>query len=84
LDPIPLMAEAKRLTANNGDVELLWASPREVMNLVQAEQIGCDIITMTSDLWKKIPGLGKDLSQLSLETVRMFFDDAVASRYPIK
>lgn len=84
LDPIPLMAEAKRLTANNGDVELLWASPREVINLVQAEQIGCDIITMTSDLWKKIPGLGKDLSQLSLETVRMFFDDAVASKYSIK
>jgi transaldolase len=84
LDPIPLMTEAKRLTANNRDAELLWASPREVMNLVQAEQIDCDIITMTSDLWKKIPGLGKDLSRLSLETVKMFFDDAVASKYSIK
>jgi transaldolase len=84
LDPIPLMTEAKRVISSNRDTELLWASPREVLNLVQAEQINCDIITMTSDLWKKIPGLGKDLSQLSLETVKMFFDDAVASKYSIK
>ncbi len=83
LDPIPLMTEAKHVIDSNRDAELLWASPREVLNLVQAEQINCDIITMTSDLWKKIPGLGKDLSQLSLETVKMFFDDAVASKYSI-
>jgi len=83
VDPIPLMIEAKTVLEGNRDAELLWASPREVLNLVQAEKIGCDIITMTSDLWKKIPGLGKDLSDFSLETVKMFFEDAVASEYSI-
>jgi transaldolase len=83
VDPIPLMIEAKTILEGNRDAELLWASPREVLNLVQAEKIGCDIITMTSDLWKKIPGLGKDLADFSLETVKMFFEDAVASEYSI-
>ena len=83
VDPIPLMVEAKQVLESNRDAELLWASPREVLNLVQAEKMGCDIITMTSELWKKIPGLGKDLSDYSLETVKMFFDDAVASKYSI-
>ena len=83
VDPIPLMLEAKQVLESNRDAELLWASPREVLNLVQAEKMGCDIITMTSELWRKIPGLGKDLSDYSLETVKMFFDDAVASKYSI-
>jgi len=83
LDPIPIMTQAKRVIESNQYVELLWASPREILNLVQAEDMNCDIITMTSDLWKKIPGLGKDLTQLSRETVKMFFDDAVASNYSV-
>jgi transaldolase len=83
VDPIPIMVEAKQVLESKRDAELLWASPREVLNLVQAEKMGCDIITMTSELWKKIPGLGKDLSDYSLETVKMFFDDAVASKYSI-
>lgn len=75
-DPVPLMVEAKRLMAAAPSAELLWASPREILNLVQASEIGCDIITMTGDLLAKIPGLGKDLAQFSLETVQMFHDHA--------
>lgn len=83
IDPIPIMTRSRQIMSRNPDAELLWASPRELLNLVQADQIGCDIITMTSDLWQKVPGLGKDLSNFSLETVRMFFDDAVASKFSI-
>lgn len=83
VDPIPLMTQALEIVESNPGVELLWASPRELLNLVQADQMGCHIITMTSDLWRKIPELGKDLSQFSLETVKMFFEDAQASGYRI-
>ena len=63
--------------------ELIWASPRELLNVIQADAIGCHVITATSDILKKLDIIGKDLSQYSLETVKMFRDDAVASGYRI-
>ena len=80
-DPVPLMVSALQVSERYPAVELLWASPREVLNLRQAESIGCDIITMTRDLLAKISGLDRDLDAVSLETVRMFHDDAAASGY---
>ena len=65
------------------ELELLWASPRELLNLVQADGIGCHIITMTNDLLAKLDGLGKDLEAFSLETVEMFRRDAVAAGYQL-
>lgn len=83
VDPVPVMATVlDQLRAVPG-TELIWASPREVLNIVQAASIGCDIITVTHDLLKKLPGLGKDLDQFSLETVDMFRRDAVAAGYSL-
>jgi transaldolase len=78
-DPIPLMQRALEIMAPYPALELLWASPREVLNAVQAESIGVHIITMTADLLAKLPGLGKDLEQFSLETVQMFHRDAASA-----
>lgn len=83
VDPVPLMLDYSTLTTPHADMELLWASPREVLNVVQAEETGCQIITMTPDLWAKLPSIGKDLSQFSLETVQMFADDAAASQFKL-
>jgi transaldolase len=84
LDPVPGMQAAleiiDRLAPN---AELIWASPREILNVVQADRIGCHIITVTHDLLKKLPLLGKDLDQFSLETVRMFHNDAQAASYTL-
>jgi transaldolase len=63
--------------------ELIWASPREILNIVQADQIGCHIITVTHDLLKKLGSLGKDLDQFSLETVQMFHADAVTAGFSL-
>jgi transaldolase len=82
-DPMPLMQEALQIMKSKPKSELIWASPRELLNVIQADSIGCDIITATSDILKKLDIIGKDLSQYSLETVRMFRDDAVASGYSI-
>lgn len=82
-DPVPLMTEAKRMLAAAPMARLLWASPREVLNIVQADQAGCDIITATSDLLAKLPLIGKDLDEFSLETVEMFYRDAVASGFTL-
>jgi transaldolase len=82
-DPVPVMAAALELVRINPLVELLWASPREVLNAVQANAIGCDIITMTHDLLKKLRTLGRDLNEFSLETVKMFRDDAVRAGYDL-
>jgi transaldolase len=79
IDPVPVMAEALEILADHEALELIWASPREVLNIVQADAIGCDIITVTHDLLKKLPLLGKDLERFSLETVKMFHDDARAA-----
>jgi transaldolase len=82
-DPIPLMCDALALTAPHATMELLWASPREILNVVQADAMGCDIITVTHDLLRKLTGLGKDLDRFSLETVQMFARDAAAAGYQL-
>jgi transaldolase len=82
-DPVPLMTEALALLDRVPTAELLWASPRELLNVFQAEAIGCHIITATNDILKKLDGVGKDLADYSLETVKMFRDDAVAAGYRI-
>jgi transaldolase len=80
-DPVPLMAEAVEILAPYPTLELLWASPREILNVRQAESIGCHIITLTPDLLEKLAGLGRSLEEVSLDTVRMFHRDAAASGY---
>ena len=83
-DPIPLMQESLAICRAAGkSVELLWASPRELLNIVQAAEIGCDIITVTPDLLKKLELVGKDLGDFSLETVQMFFRDAQAAGFKL-
>jgi transaldolase len=79
VDPIPIMREAVEITEGLPDCELIWASPREVLNAVQAHSVGCHIITMTSDLIAKLDLLGRELGQFSLDTVKMFHDDARAA-----
>jgi transaldolase len=83
-DPVPLMAEALDLIRPYPNVELIWASPREVLNLVQADAIGCHIITVTHDLLAKLGSLGRDLDEFSLETVRMFHRDGQAAGYALR
>jgi transaldolase len=84
VDPIPLMREARDACRDAGaGIELLWASPREVLNVVQALEVGVDIITLTDDLLKKLDLLGKDLGDVSLETVRMFHRDAAGAGYEL-
>ena len=73
---MPIMEGALQLMRAEKQLELIWASPREVLNIIQADQIGCHVITVTHDLLKKLSGLGKDLTQFSLETVAMFANDA--------
>ncbi|HVV17128.1 MAG TPA: transaldolase [Polyangia bacterium] len=81
-DPIPLMKEALQVCrAAASRAELLWASPRELLNIVQAAEMGCDIITVTPDLLKKLELVGKDLAEFSLETVQMFYKDAHAAGF---
>lgn len=80
-DPVPAVREAVRILDEWPMAELIWASPRELLNVFQADQAGCHIITATNDLLKKIPGVGKDLHAFSLETVRMFRDDAAAAGF---
>jgi transaldolase len=75
-DPVPLMQAALELLSSYPAQELLWASPREILNVCQADAIGCHIITVTHDLLKKLSGLGRDLEDFSLATVRMFREDA--------
>jgi len=82
-DPIPHMSEALRLLAHRPNAELLWASPREVLNIYQADAIGCHIITVTNDLVKKLSLCGKDLAGYSLDTVSMFFNDAAKAGFSI-
>lgn len=83
VDPVPVMSECLAILKDKPKAELLWASPREFLNIVQAGQVGCHIITVTSDLIAKLAGLGKDLEQFSLETVQMFRKDAVAAGYSL-
>lgn len=82
-DPVPIMRQAVETMAPFANQELIWASPREVLNIVQADATGCHIITVTSDILAKLGGLGKDLVQFSLDTVKMFRADAVGAGYTI-
>jgi transaldolase len=79
VDPVPVMEESLKILAPLPDAELLWASPRELLNVIQAEKCGCHIITVTHELLRKLSGLGRDLAAVSLDTVAMFYDDAVRS-----
>jgi len=83
VDPVPIMAEAVRLVRPLARAEIIWASPRELLNVIQADQVGCHIITATSDVLAKLKLVGKDLGEFSLDTVRMFRDDALAAGYTI-
>ena len=82
-DPLPLMKESLELLKPKPKAELLWASPREVYNLMQAELMGCPIITITPDLLAKASKFGMDLEDLSLDTVKMFYNDATKSGFKI-
>ena len=83
IDPVPLMAEALQILKAHPKAELLWASPRELLNIFQADAIGAHIITVTSDVLKKLGTVGYDLDAYSLDTVKMFYNDAVASNFSI-
>ena len=82
-DPMPIMKRAVEVLARFPRQELIWASPRELLNIFQADSIGCHVITVTHDLLKKLPLVGKDLDEYSLETVKMFHDDAKAAGYDL-
>ena len=83
LDPVPVMSEALKILEVAPQAELLWASPREVLNIYQADAIGCHIITATNDILRKLSLSGKDLADYSLETVQMFYDDANRAGYTL-
>lgn len=83
IDPVPLMTLALEVCKSRPKAELLWASPREVLNIYQAEEIGCHIITVTPDLIKKLALKGKDLGEYSLETVAMFYNDATQAGFSL-
>jgi transaldolase len=80
VDPVPVMAEAVKILAAAPRSELIWASPREIPNVVQADRIGCHIITATRDLLAKLGSIGKDFDRFSLEMVQMFHRDAALGR----
>jgi transaldolase len=80
-DPMPLMAEAVRLLAPHPNAELIWASPRELLNVFHANAVGCHVITVTHDILKKLALFGKSLEEYSLETVQMFYRDGRAAGY---
>ncbi len=83
VDPVPMMAEAVKILRQRPKAELLWASPRELLNIFQADAVGCHIITATKDVLAKLGLVGKDLDDYSLETVKMFRRDAVAAGFEI-
>lgn len=83
VDPMPVMRESIEIMRAAPRAECIWASPREILNLVQADQVGCHVITMTHDLLAKAAGLGKDLQQFSLETVQMFHRDAQSAGFSL-
>jgi transaldolase len=82
-DPIPLMKQCREIISRKTQTNLLWASPRELLNIFQADEIGCDVITATSDILNKLTIVGKDLKEFSRETVEMFYQDAKKSGYKI-
>lgn len=84
VDPVPLMAEAVQILKSKPKAELIWASPRELLNIFQADQVGCHIITATNDILKKLSLVDKNLDAYSLETVEMFYRDAKAAGFDIQ
>jgi transaldolase len=82
-DPVPLMAEAVKRLQAAPNTQLIWASPRELLNIFQADDIGCHVITVTNDILKKLALVGKDMDDYSLETVKMFFEDGKAAGYKL-
>jgi transaldolase len=81
VDPVPLMAAAVRMLKACPKAELIWASPREVLNIFHADSIGCHVVTATNDILRKLPLVGYNLDEYSLDTVRMFYRDAVAAGF---
>lgn len=82
-DPVPMMAAAVEILKVAPAAELIWASPRELLNIFQADEVGCQVITVTNDILKKLTLLGYDLDNYSLDTVKMFYNDALAAGYSI-
>jgi transaldolase len=82
-DPVPVMARAVEMLLQVPNAELIWASPRELLNVFQADAVGCHIITATNDILKKLALVDKDLDDYSLDTVKMFYSDAIASRFTV-
>lgn len=84
VDPMPIMAESVRILEDAPGAELIWASPRELLNVLQAEAVGCHIITATNDILKKLDLIGRDLGDYSLDTVKMFFNDAKQAGFSLE
>ena len=82
-DPLPMMLRAVEMLKANLKAELIWASPRELLNIFQADEIGCHVITVTNEILGKLRLVGKDLEEYSLETVEMFHNDAVSAKFSI-
>jgi transaldolase len=80
-DPVPIMRRAVEVLKSRPQIQLIWASPRELLNLFQADQVGCHVVTMTPELLRKLPLVGRDLDTYSLDTVKMFHDDARSAGY---
>jgi transaldolase len=83
IDPVPLMSAAVQITSMNSKAEVIWASPRELLNVFQADQIGCQVITVTNDILKKLELYHYDLNEYSLDTVKMFYNDALSAGYSL-
>jgi len=82
-DPLPLIAQAVQLLRSSPRVELIWASARELLNIFQADSVGCSVITVTPDILGKLPLIDYDLTEYSLDTVRMFYDDARSAGFSL-
>jgi transaldolase len=82
-DPLPLVRRCLEILDACPEVRLIWASPRELLNVVQADEVGCHVITVTHELLKKLPLLGKDLDEFSLETVQMFHQDGLSAGFDL-
>ena len=82
-DPVPLMTQALEIIKPYPNIELIWASPRELLNIIQADGIGCHIITATNDILQKLSLLGKYFHEYSLDTVKMFYHDAMTSGFAL-
>ena len=83
VDPLPLMREAVQMLKVHAGAELVWASSREILNIFQADTIGCHVVTVTNDILKKLPLVGYDLGEFSLDTVKMFYEDARSAGYSL-